>query len=242
MLEEIDQLKNRDAEYRRSVVARFLDRILFSDKCWKWVGGTTAGRVGIISVGAHGSVSARSMAWVMFKGEPFCRGVPIVTTCGETLCVSPKHLARRRDTYESRFWAIVEKTNHCWRWNGLKSTDGYGSFFMGRLMNAHRASWIINVGKIPAGMSVLHKCDVRECVNPQHLFLGDQLDNMRDCSEKKRFNDRRGGLNPRAKLTAETVATIRRLHSNGSSGGLLAEMFGVGKTTVYHAINGDTWR
>jgi len=95
---------------------------------------------------------------------------------------------------EQRFWEKVNKetANGCWEWSSAVRGNGYGAFFT-HLLNegrkchgAHRYSWMMVNGPIPEGLWVLHKCDNRICVNPDHLFLGDRTDNMRDCAKKKR--------------------------------------------------------
>jgi len=95
-----------------------------------------------------------------------------------------------------RFWQKVEKSDGCWTWRGALQTNGYGKIYVCRKpgtttkttisMPAHRASWVIHFGDIPTGMSVLHRCDNPLCVRPDHLFLGDHTDNMRDCAAKGR--------------------------------------------------------
>ena len=95
---------------------------------------------------------------------------------------------------EQRFWEKVNKetANGCWEWSSAVRGNGYGAFFThllgeGRKCHgAHRYSWMMVNGPIPEGLWVLHKCDNRICVNPDHLFLGDRTDNMRDCAKKKR--------------------------------------------------------
>lgn len=94
-----------------------------------------------------------------------------------------------------RFWEKVDKTveSGCWEWRSSIRGNGYGAFFThlieeGRKAHgAHRFSWELEHGPIPNGLWVLHKCDNRICVNPDHLFLGDRTDNMRDCAEKGRI-------------------------------------------------------
>lgn len=73
--------------------------------------------------------------------------------------------------------------NECWLWQRLLWSNGYGRFGNRR---AHRVAWEFVNGKIINRLLVLHKCDVRKCINPSHLFLGTQLDNMQDMIEKGR--------------------------------------------------------
>ncbi|MBA7608334.1 hypothetical protein ES703_15511 [subsurface metagenome] len=97
---------------------------------------------------------------------------------------------------QRRFWTKVHKTGNCWLWLAGKSSDGYGSFSIGdHGTNAHRVAYALEVGSIPAGGSVLHKCDNRACVRPEHLFLGTQLDNVSDMFKKGRGNKASGDRN-----------------------------------------------
>lgn len=77
----------------------------------------------------------------------------------------------------------------CWIWTGAKVRNGYGSFGFGSpvTIKAHRFSWLYHCGAIPPCLSVLHKCDTPACVNPAHLLLGSQADNMRDAAAKGRL-------------------------------------------------------
>lgn len=78
----------------------------------------------------------------------------------------------------------------CWNWIAAirNPTGGYGCIkFRGKIVDAHRVSWIIHKGEIPEGLLVCHTCDNRKCVNPAHLFLGTQRDNMQDCLDKGRL-------------------------------------------------------
>jgi hypothetical protein len=110
---------------------------------------------------------------------------------------------------EDRFWEKVDKSGDCWLWTGARDQHGYGSLSVaheGRErrrsvpVKASRVSWQIHNGPIPAGMWVLHRCDNPPCVRPDHLFLGTQLDNMRDASAKGRLNVPRPRRCPRCEV------------------------------------------
>lgn len=91
-----------------------------------------------------------------------------------------------------RFWKHVRKTESCWIWTGGTIT-GYGQFHPTdtRVMKAHRFSWELHYGPIPAGLWVLHRCDTPPCVRPDHLFLGTHADNMADARAKGRLRRRK---------------------------------------------------
>jgi hypothetical protein len=102
---------------------------------------------------------------------------------------------------------------------------------------AHRISWMIHNGVIPADVHVLHNCDVRICVNPKHLWLGTNAENMADRDSKERMPH--GERSASAKLTAEDVRYIR---SSDESITVLAKRYGVHYTTALNARNGKKWR
>ena len=93
------------------------------------------------------------------------------------------------DRERELFWRKVKKTDTCWLWTAGKSLGGYGTCTYNNQNEsaAHRLAWVFTNGTIPAGKLVCHKCHVRACVNPDHLYIGTHLDNMRD--RTKRIND-----------------------------------------------------
>src|SRR6185369_231459 len=109
---------------------------------------------------------------------------------------------------ECAFWGKVEKLRpvDCWDWTGSLRGGGYGQIKVGpKLWDAHRYSWTLHFGEIPNGMWVLHKCDNRKCVNPEHLYLGTALDNNRDTAIRERKNPPKGEGHFRAKLCPDKV-------------------------------------
>ena len=111
--------------------------------------------------------------------------------------------------FEERFWSKVNKDGDCWEWTAAKNNLGYGLFNHEYSSLAHRISWLLNNGEIPKDICVCHHCDNPSCVNPEHLFLGTNADNMRDMSEKGRAIRPRGEEHYRCKLTDKDVSNIR---------------------------------
>jgi len=111
-----------------------------------------------------------------------------------------------------RFLSKVNKTNYCWEWAASLDSGGYGNFSIKHIVyKAHRVSYEFFINKIPKNAKVLHKCDNRKCINPSHLFLGTQIDNIRDMVSKGRQHKPKGSLHPKSKITEADVLEIRRL-------------------------------
>jgi hypothetical protein len=130
----------------------------------------------------------------------------------------------------------------CWLFKGCTiGTSGYGQIGdgAGKLLLAHRASYALFCGPIPSGMMVLHKCDVRTCINPTHLFLGTGKDNMRDAKAKNRHQA--GERHAFAKLTAREVRDIRARLAAGQHYIEVAEVFGIAPATVRDIRAGRRW-
>src|SRR5438105_15819938 len=94
----------------------------------------------------------------------------------------------RRSTPDD-FWAKVDKTDGCWNWTGPLTEHGYARvMYHGQYVRAHRLAFELAIGPIPVGMFICHHCDNRRCVNPTHLFVGTNQDNIRDSVSKGRWH------------------------------------------------------
>jgi hypothetical protein len=146
----------------------------------------------------------------------------------------------RTDSPVDRFLSYVEEHDGCWLWDGTLKETGYGqAAYHGKRVSAHRVSFILFSGPITNGLHVLHKCDVRNCVNPAHLMLGTHTDNMHDMIAKGRHVAPRGERAGGAKLTEQEVRAIRMEEGAASR---IGARYGVSKSLVHAIRNGRIWR
>lgn len=158
-----------------------------------------------------------------------------------------------------RFWEKVDKNGpipkhmphlgQCWLWTARTNVLGYGNIREGipskRTLLSHRVSWELHNESIPEGLYALHSCDNPTCVNPMHLFLGTDLDNMQDRDAKKRRSPPRGEKSGTAKLNEDKVIEIRRDYVRGSStqGQIaLSCKYGVGQAQISRILRGESWK
>lgn len=146
-----------------------------------------------------------------------------------------------------RFWEKVDRgePDECWEWQSVKQEEGgYGRFRVrGSYVNSHRFAYKMEKGEIGDHL-VLHKCDNRECVNPRHLELGDQSENMKQAYNRGRIDlpDNSGENNGNAKLTDSDVAEIKRLMLTTSmSDEEIAERYPVSVVSIKGIRAGRTW-
>ena len=171
----------------------------------------------------------------------------------------PTHRTKRRTRPAvERFWPKVSKGNGCWVWIGaIGGSFGYGHFYDGsRVVQAHRFSWELHYGPIPDGLWALHHCDNPPCVRPDHLFLGDALDNVRNMIAKGRQvipnptrrhdpipADRvqRGEAASQSKLTDGLVRYIRDEASRGYSQREIAKRLHVSPMAISRVVRRESW-
>ena len=146
---------------------------------------------------------------------------------------------------EERFWEKVDVRggNECWEWRGARMPWGYGRLRVGnkKCDYAHRVSYRLAFGGIPLGMFVCHRCDNPPCVNPQHLFVGTNLENRRDSVVKRRNRSPfplRGEANHAAKLTVAQVLEIRAAPGRPAD---IAARYGINWRTVSRIRRREYW-
>lgn len=173
-------------------------------------------------------------------------------------------MATDRDNAVNRVWSnqtnrlnmmrkILSKAklqpNGCVEWQGYRNSNGYGTFGFFRIQFlAHRMSWGFANGR-PADKNkfICHTCDNPSCINPEHLFEGDPVDNVRDMIVKKRgrvfgYNRESAiGKHTQSKLTVEQVKLIDDMYKEGKTCEELAPIFKVHRRTIYDVAHGKTW-
>lgn len=148
-----------------------------------------------------------------------------------------------------RFWSHVDKRgpDECWLWTGSLGTGRYAAMRVGGkrgpMIRAHRLAYELLVGPIPTddsfhGTCVCHRCDTRHCVNPAHLFLGTQAENIADMRRKGRGPKVAGARNPNARMSPQQVSMIRATAGKHRD---IAKVFGISKSQVSYIKNGFCW-
>ncbi len=151
-------------------------------------------------------------------------------------------MPKERPSFETRFWSKVRKgrSTHCWLWVGSIHEVGYGRIRRNnKIVYTHRAVWELTYGPIPKGAFVCHHCDVRHCVRPSHLFLGDLRSNAADRNKKGR--QAKGERVHTAKLSRTQRDDIRRLRLEGLTLESLGKRFGVNHSTIWALLSDKSW-
>lgn len=139
----------------------------------------------------------------------------------------------------------VPVTDECVIWPAMKDGEGYGRWFVSNVAKrAHRVMYCLHNGvelDSIAGLVVRHKCDNHPCVNPRHLLIGTQKDNIRDMYDRGRQQDNKGSKHSQAKLDDEKVMAIRKAYQSGSTQRSLSDAYGVSQRAIWSVVTGRTW-
>ena len=184
------------------------------------------------------------LAKAQLAQDPFQESVAIHQLC-RTFLPPFRNNHSKRPVFERFMEKVAFGVTDCWYWIGAKHHLGYGLINAMGETKAHRVAWKLFHGLIPEGMHVLHRCDVRCCVNPEHLWLGTHAQNMQDMSIKGRNRAPRlhGAANPMARLTPLEVEAMRHMRtSTGQSYKAIGQHFGVTSATAYRAISQQSWQ
>lgn len=235
---------------------RFWEKVAISkpEDCWEWLGHFSRDGAPRFQAKSHHNEEAYRTAYKIKIGD-IPHGMCVLHACRNRSCVNPKHLylgepierwAFKHDPeyIKNRFWSKVKiaAESECWEWTASKH-QGYGMFmFKGRARNAHRMAYMFAHGDIPVGMFICHHCDNPGCVNPSHLFLGTNADNVRDRTIKDRHQHLKGSQHGRAKLTEDQARIIRKEYQSGTRPAILARQYGVNRTTITYLGQGKTWK
>jgi hypothetical protein len=147
-------------------------------------------------------------------------------------------------SFNERFWRKVRlDQDGCWEWLGAKNGYGYGICKVGKKnVGAHRVSWELHFGPVPEGLAVLHHCDNRPCVRPNHLFIGTWAMNARDRDLKGRNVSPRGERHWKATLTEDQVRELRRRYSFGERLADMASEYGISPAHASDIVTRKGWR
>lgn len=161
-------------------------------------------------------------------------------SCG---CKSNPNRKEYLQNFKNKFWSkVIKKENGCLEWNGSKR-NLYGRIgYKGKILSCHRLSWEWQNGEIPKGLQICHKCDNPSCVNPDHLFLGSHTENMRDCFNKNRNNNRKGSNNSNSKLNEHIVSVIRNEYLKDITLNEISKKYNVSKSTISRILKNKSWR
>ena len=259
-------------QYPQDIIDRFAAKVEKTDKCWLWSGDSRGDlAVAQFQICQGTKVSARKFAYWLWVGI-IPDGRMVQTTCGNKMCVNPKHLILSHGRPDlvlnandiQRFEPNVDKSGGpeaCWPWIGSKVATGstnkthvYGQFSLaGTQARAHRVAYALahNI-PTPKHLQVRHTCDNPICCNPAHLVLGTAAQNGQDKSDRGRASKLHGEGSPVSKLTQAQVDEMRKLRGVAARYQKhkryrmtlkdLAKKFDVSLSLVGKICAGDMWK
>jgi DNA-binding MarR family transcriptional regulator len=215
--------------------------------CWDWKAYSDEGG-GSFYVGS-GMMGACRFLYILKNGE-ISKNSRVKHYCKNIRCCNPTHLYL--DVYDGtiydnaftdRFWRRVDikDKDDCWNWIAGKDEDGYGFVeFHGVTYRSTHIAYMITRGEIEKELFICHKCDNPSCVNPDHLFLGTCLDNVKDRHLKNR--DAKGSAVGTSKLNENEIEEILELYFNKKMMSKdIAKKYGVHRSTIGRVVSGEYW-
>ncbi len=164
--------------------------------------------------------------WYIKKGRRFC-----------------SHECRKQDPMKTLLSKMEKQNNGCWNWTGCLGFGGYGQLKVGKKhWLAHRLMWVLhNKKRVPSGMVVRHTCvGNRKCINPEHLEIGTQKDNIHDMIRQGRFRADRPGNRI---VSNNVVLEIRRIREQTNiSYRKMSKMFNLGCGMIWQIVNGKSYK
>lgn len=222
-----------------------------TSNCWLWQGAKSNGGAGSINV-LGTALSVRRVAYEVFR-ETIPEHLSVFRTCNNNLCINPDHAylfhqgSRKQNiSLADRFQSYCSEPNEhgCVIWLGCKTPKGYGHLAKVTVNQseqiAHRIAYALYVGEIPKGAHVLHRCDVPSCVNPEHLFVGTNADNVADKVAKGRSF--LGIKAAKVRLSERDAADIKYQLQLGTTQKTLADKYHVHPSTIGAIATGKTWQ
>jgi len=250
-------------ELSKKDIDKFWDSVVKneSNNCWDWRGIKDRNNRGIMfAVNKKNIVYSAAHISLFLNRNIDVSGTPIRRLCENMWCCKPDHLVIKKKDLSipldivltkkrlRNFWARVKikDKDECWEWQGCKDKKGYGQINLNyKTYRTHRLSYMIkhNLSYISGGMCVLHKCDNPVCVNPDHLWLGTNFDNVQDRHAKGRSSASKGESSHFHKLNEKTVRKIRQDYKTGNfTTRKLAVKYNTSKSNIGHIVHNKTWR
>ena len=222
----------------------FFDRVQkLENGCWQWIGGSDKKGNPVVNLGRGKCVAAWKYAMTIFLGREI-RLERWTAGCVTENCVNPECRMNDVQRLESR---LSPQSDGCIYWMAARDNDGYGiGWLNGRQGRITRLLWEKQNGPIPEGRQCLHTCDVPQCCNMDHLFIGSVMDNMQDKIKKGRATYLRGEEASWSKLNDDLVRSIFRMRADGVSIAeihrrMIARGVELHPQSIANVYHGKTW-
>jgi len=232
-------------KYTNAHIHKMIDRKIYKDSngCQIWMGSLAQGGRPKITFGRSSNTEKMLMVFphiFLYEEKHGKLNVRYLdSNCDNDRCINPDHQSPR--TFEKRLLSnYVKDENSCWMWQGHVMSNGYGALTVeGKSKMVHRLSYEYHIGEIPKGLMVCHKCNVKLCLNPDHLYVGTHNDNMQDMADSASL---KGEKNPKSLLTEAQVLGIKQhIKDRKIFYKDIAKMYGVSRQAIKDIASGRTW-